>query len=130
MKRAYLIVVEPGDAKHAFGVQVPDLPGCFSAGDTFADALANAQEAVLLHLDDLARRKQEMPLPRSKIKAPKDCVVAAVMVDLNDLGGSERVNITLPKVLLKQIDRAAKRAGESRSGFLVHAALQRAGEAA
>ena len=28
------IAIEPGDNSHAYGVVVPDLPGCFSAGDT------------------------------------------------------------------------------------------------
>jgi predicted RNase H-like HicB family nuclease len=42
--------IETGDAKHVFGVVVPDLPGCFSAGDTLDDALINSREAILLHL--------------------------------------------------------------------------------
>lgn len=33
----YPIAVEPGDETHAFGVVVPDLPGCYSAGDTLED---------------------------------------------------------------------------------------------
>jgi hypothetical protein len=33
-----------------------------------------------------------------------------------------RVNFTLPKMTLKQIDKAAKKRGMSRSSFLVHAA--------
>ncbi|HET7925874.1 MAG TPA: type II toxin-antitoxin system HicB family antitoxin, partial [Rhodanobacteraceae bacterium] len=46
------IAIELGDAKHAYGVIVPDLPGCFSAGDTLEEAIANAEEAILLHLED------------------------------------------------------------------------------
>ena len=46
------IAIELGDAKHAYGVIVPDLPGCFSAGDTMEEAIANAEEAILLHLED------------------------------------------------------------------------------
>jgi predicted RNase H-like HicB family nuclease len=42
----YPIAIEPGDAKTAFGVAVPDLPGCFSAGDTLDEAIANAAEAI------------------------------------------------------------------------------------
>jgi len=49
----YPIAVETGDAKHAYGVVVPDLPGCFSAGDTLDEALTNSQEAILLHLEGL-----------------------------------------------------------------------------
>lgn len=37
------IAIERGDEDHAYGVVVPDLPGCFSAGDTF---LANVREAI------------------------------------------------------------------------------------
>ncbi|WP_260851368.1 type II toxin-antitoxin system HicB family antitoxin [Halomonas sp. C22] len=31
---------------HAYGIIVPDLPGCHSAGDSFEEALANAKEAI------------------------------------------------------------------------------------
>ena len=48
----YPIAIESGDAKHAYGV-VPELPGCFSAGDNLDEALTNALEAILLHLDRL-----------------------------------------------------------------------------
>ena len=49
----YPIAIESGDSKHAYGVVVPDLPGCFSAGDTLDEALTNAREAILLHLEGL-----------------------------------------------------------------------------
>lgn len=38
-----------------FGVTVPDLPGCFSAGETFDAALDSAVEAIDLHLEGLLR---------------------------------------------------------------------------
>ena len=34
----YPIVIESGSDTNAFGVVIPDLPGCFSAGDTLAQA--------------------------------------------------------------------------------------------
>ena len=42
--------------KSAFGVTIPDLPGCFSAGTTLDEALRNVQEAIEVHLhgEDLA----------------------------------------------------------------------------
>jgi predicted RNase H-like HicB family nuclease len=46
----YPIAIEIGDKRHAYGVAVPDLAGCFSAGDTLEEALGNSQEAILLHL--------------------------------------------------------------------------------
>ena len=36
-----------------YGVTVPDLPGCFSAGDTFDEALDSVREAIELHLEGL-----------------------------------------------------------------------------
>ncbi len=47
----YPIAIESGDADHAFGVVVPDLPGCFSAGDTLDAAIDNAREAIELWLE-------------------------------------------------------------------------------
>jgi predicted RNase H-like HicB family nuclease len=44
-------------------VVVPDLPGCFSVGDTLEEALGNSQEAILLHLERLLDDKQAIPKP-------------------------------------------------------------------
>jgi hypothetical protein len=50
---------------------------------------------------------------------------ALVDVDLSKLSGkSKRINITLPERILSQIDTFASQVGESRSGFLAHAALE------
>lgn len=37
-----------------FWVEFPDLPGCFTQGDTFEEAFSYAQEALGLYLDDEA----------------------------------------------------------------------------
>ena len=42
----YPIAIEPGDEGTAFGVVVPDLPGCFSAGDSIDEAIINAEQAI------------------------------------------------------------------------------------
>ena len=59
----YLIAIEPGDAEHAFGVVVPDLPGCFSAGDTLDEAIANARDAVELWLEAVIEDGLDIPPP-------------------------------------------------------------------
>ena len=46
----YFIAIEPGTDDTAFGVVVPDLPGCFSSGDTLEEAIDNANEAAKLWL--------------------------------------------------------------------------------
>jgi predicted RNase H-like HicB family nuclease len=59
----YPIAIETGDVEHAYGVVVPDLPGCFSAGDTLDEALANSREAILLHMEGLLDDGQPFPKP-------------------------------------------------------------------
>ena len=43
----YAVTVEPGSQNTAWGVVVPDLPGCFSAGDTLEEAVTAWIETAL-----------------------------------------------------------------------------------
>jgi predicted RNase H-like HicB family nuclease len=125
----YPIAIEVGDKKHAYGVVVPDLPGCFSAGDTLEEALSNAQEAILLHLEGLLDDQQAFPVPSplaglQRKRDFKGWTWAVVDVDLSELGDkAARINITLPQRILRAVDAHAKRSGETRSGFLARAAI-------
>ena len=47
-----------------YGVTVPDLPGCFSGGDTFDDALDSIMEAIELHREALIEGGFSIPAPR------------------------------------------------------------------
>ncbi len=111
-----------------FGVTVPDLPGCFSAGDTFDEALDSVVEAIELHLEGLAEDGGDIPVPRAIAEHRAnadfaDGVWAAVEVDVSRFDGrAEKINITLPRRLLAKIDSYAKAHGETRSGFLADAA--------
>ena len=126
----YPVAIETGDAKHAFGVVVPDLPGCFSAGDTLDDALTNSREAILLHLEGLVDYGQPFPAPTPiellrKKRNYRGWTWAVVDVDASELGDkAARINITLPQRILRAIDAHAKKQGETRSGFLARAALE------
>ena len=125
----YVIAIEPGDKKHAFGVAVPDLPGCFSAGDTLDEAVANAREAVELWLETVIDDGLPVPEPQplSKHQANPEFagwIWAVIAVDLASLSDKvERINITLPARVLRRIDQAARQAGETRSAYLARRAL-------
>jgi predicted RNase H-like HicB family nuclease len=132
----YVVAVEKGNKKHSYGVVVPDLPGCFSAGDSLDEALSNSKEAILLHLEGLMDERLEVPAPKSieahqKSRAYQGWIWAVVEVDMTELDDkTERINITLPRKVLRVIDAAAKRNGESRSGYLARVgieAMRRAG---
>jgi len=125
----YPIAIEPGDDTHAWGVVAPDLPGCFSAGDTLDEAIANASEAITLWIETVLDDGSDIPKPGS-VSAHREnpefagWIWALAEVDpalLEDQ--TERVNITLPRRVLARLDAKARAAGESRSGFIAHLAL-------
>ena len=84
----FLIAIHK-DPDSDYGVTVPDLPGCFSAGSTFAEALTMAKEAIELYLDSMLDDGKELPTPSVEIdtfrKDPNfaDAIWALVKVELN-----------------------------------------------
>jgi predicted RNase H-like HicB family nuclease len=59
------IAIEPGDARRAWGVVVPDLPGCFAAADKGIDeAIANAREAIATWIDAVLDDGGTIPVPQ------------------------------------------------------------------
>lgn len=59
-----LPVVLHKDPDSVYGVTIPDIPGCFSAGATVAQALDNTREALALHFEGLVADGD--PLPEAK----------------------------------------------------------------
>jgi antitoxin HicB len=59
--RTFVVVLEPDAEEGGFVVRVPALPEIVTEGDTEADALAMAEDAIRLVLDDRAARGQPMP---------------------------------------------------------------------
>ena len=126
----YPIAIEPGTDTTAFGVIVPDLPGCFSAGDTLDEALAGAEEAAAAWIDAALDAGRAIPQPSSldQLRANRDFAgwtVGVITIDPALLDDTiERVNITLPRRVLKRLDALARAAGESRSGFIAQLTVE------
>lgn len=125
----YAIAIETGTDTQAYGVVVPDLPGCFSAGDTLDEAMLNAKEAIELWLEVAIDDGLAVPEPQTLAvhqaqRGFKGWTWGLVTVDIASLSDkAERINITLPSRVLRRIDQAAKNAGESRSGYIARRAL-------
>jgi predicted RNase H-like HicB family nuclease len=124
----YPVVIHK-DKSSDYGVTVPDLPGCFSAGDTLEDAMTQAVEAIECHLEGLLFDGDVIPEAQS-VEVHRNNrdfaggTWALVTVDLSKLASkAKRVNITLPERVLALVDEQAKREGESRSGLLARAVL-------
>lgn len=51
------------DPNSDYGVTVPDLPGCFSAGKTLNEAIINAKEAIECHIEGMLIDGESIPTP-------------------------------------------------------------------
>jgi len=126
----FVIAIEPGNEEQAFGVVIPDLPGCFSAGDTLDEAIENAREAIDLWCETtITDDAKELPSPaplsvHQSSSEYSGWIWAVVEVPIERyFGPAEKINITLPRRVLARVDDYTKAHGESRSGFLTRVAL-------
>jgi predicted RNase H-like HicB family nuclease len=118
----------------AYGVVVPDLPGCTSAGKTIDQAYRNAIEAVRLWVEDAEASGEKLPRQRALEALRSDSDVAAALAAgaavvlipvLRDSGRSVRANLSLDAGLLEAIDEAADAHGLTRSAFIATAAREK-----
>jgi predicted RNase H-like HicB family nuclease len=119
------------DEGSVFGVTVPDVPGCHSWGDTIEQALANTQEAIYSHVETLIELGEAADIRVSNIddlrknESYAGAIWAGVDIDETRVDSKpERVNVSLPRFVLKRIDDFTKEHHETRSGFLARAALR------
>jgi predicted RNase H-like HicB family nuclease len=125
----YLAIVD--GAGDAWGVVIPDFPGCHGAGATPADAVADATRALREFAADIVASGEAIPSPSSweaiTAAAERDGFTGArVYVPLLlDRMRPVRANISLDAGLLEEIDRAAAEHGLTRSAFLASAAREK-----
>ncbi|HXG29419.1 MAG TPA: type II toxin-antitoxin system HicB family antitoxin [Nevskiales bacterium] len=120
------------DRNSDYGVEFPDFPGCVTAGATLDEARKQAQEALAFHVEGMLEDGDPIPEPSTldQLAAREDlrhAVPFLVELDLARLSGpAQRINITVPERALRRIDAAARKLGETRSAYLVRAALKQA----
>ena len=126
----YIPVVIFNDAASVYRVNVPDIQGVHSWGDSVEDALNNVRAAITSHIETLLELGEPVVITPSKIEALQDYpehaggIWALVHLDLEKLDSKpERINISLPRFVLNKIDRYAAARQETRSGLLSRAAL-------
>lgn len=127
----YPIAIEPGNDTTSWGVVVPDIEGCFSAGDTLDEAIANAKEAIEGQLEVMLDHFGKEPQPASTVQRWAESgefdgwIWGVVEIDTSKFSGKvERFNVSLPARLVALIDE--KVSGDpvyrSRSAFLAASA--------
>lgn len=123
--RQYVALIHK-DSGSDFGVSLPDLPGCVTAGATLDEARDMASEALAFHIEGLTEDDEAIPEPPTLEAIMADAVnrdgVAILVAAPERIAKSIRVNVTLPEDVLQAIDRHAEAHGMTRSGFLASAA--------
>ena len=123
-------VVVHKEPDSVYGVTVPDLPGCFSAGDTLDEALENTKEAIECHIEGLLMDNEFFPIPQAIEKHYQnpdysDGIWKSVRVDILKISGNSKpIEVTLPEKILFQLDTYAKKQGDTRSNLLVQATIE------
>jgi len=110
-----------------FGVSFPDFPGCVTAGRTLDEARRMAVEALTLHVRGMLEDGEEIPRPSTLDELADDRAMkgaVAVLIPLQAVEKTVRVNITARQSQLEQIDRLAKEAGLTRSAYIVQSATR------
>lgn len=117
------------DPDSSYGVSFPDMPGCFSAGETLDEATHNATDGLASYVRWLKADGDPVPSPRSvdEIMADPELAedrVGAIMAAIplvRDLGSTTRINVSLDLGLLEAIDSEARERGQTRSAFIASA---------
>lgn len=114
------------DKKSDFGVSFPDFPGCITAGKTLEEARSMAGEALLLHIRGMLEDGEAVPEPSTIDDIAKDPALknaVAFLVNAN-IEKTVRINITARESQIKRIDQLARRAGMSRSAYMVQSSVE------
>lgn len=123
MQHFYAIVHK--DEGSAYGVEFPDLPGCYSAADDLDDVPRNAREALSLWFED---QEEVAASSLDDIRAGAEDALAsgAFLIAVPHIarkGKLVRANISMDQSVLDAIDEAAKQRKQTRSAFLADAAM-------
>jgi antitoxin HicB len=59
--RRYTVLLTPDPDEGGYAVRVPSLPGLHTQGDTYEEAMANAREAIIFHLECLEAEGEQIP---------------------------------------------------------------------
>jgi predicted RNase H-like HicB family nuclease len=140
MKYAIIFFSERNDG--VYQVSVPDLPGCSVNADSIDKGLEIISQAIKSHLAILAEYGEKIPSALSIDKHRQQYSIenphtysqafwAIVDIDITAyLGKSHKINVTLPELLIKQIDDRVSRSSsyKTRSGFIASACLVELGK--
>ncbi len=131
----YAIVFSLNEEELNYQVAVPDLPGCALTSKSIDLGLEEITKAIKSHLSILAEYGEKIPNAGSIEVHRKNYMLAnphtfsqafwaIVNIDVSPyLGKSHKINVTLPELLITQIDDKVSKSSDykTRSGFIATA---------
>ena len=138
----YAIVFSSEQNSELYQVSVPDLPGCSVSVESIDSGIEKISESIKSHLSILAEYGEKIPTALSVEKHRQEYAIenphthsqafwAIVDIDITAyLGKSHKVNVTLPELLINQIDERVSKSSDykTRSGFIASACLVELGK--
>lgn len=83
MEKKYIALIRKENDTD-YWVDIPDLPGCISSGETEDEAMANFEEAFAFHLEGMREDGLPLPNPRSKdevLAAETESYIKAYLIE-------------------------------------------------
>jgi len=129
MKYPVLITSNKVDTGYTFSIL--DLPGCQVNSDSIDGGMLNIEEEIASHLNILAEYGESIPHAKSidyHIKTSTELCPIWAVIDFDIvpyLGKSHKINVTLPELLIRQIDDRVSKSPtyKTRSGFIASACV-------
>jgi len=113
----------------SYKIEVPDLPGCNASASSIEEGFKAIKHAITSHLMILAEYGEKIPNGSEIAEFEgmhSKAIWGIIEIDITPyLGRSHKINVTLPELLIKQIDdRVTKSENyKSRSGFIASACI-------
>ncbi len=131
----YALVFTQQEKTSNYQVSVPDLPGCAVVSKTIDAGIDEVTKAIKSHLSILAEYGEKVPNSLGLESHRKNYMTenphtfsqafwAIVNIDITPyLGKSHKINVTLPELLISQIDDKVSKSADykTRSGFIASA---------
>ena len=138
----YAIVFSNIQNTGQYQVVVPDLPGCSISAESIDSGLEKISQSIKSHLAILAEYGEKIPSALTVEKHRQQYAIdnphtysqafwAIIDIDISAyLGKSHKINVTLPELLIKQIDERVSKSSayKTRSGFIASACLVELGK--
>jgi predicted RNase H-like HicB family nuclease len=114
------------DRRSDYGVSFPDFTGCVTAGKSLEEARELAVEALTLHIAGMVEDGEALPEPSTLDELARDPAMKGAVAFLVSAEAPEktvRVNITARESQIEAIDKLARKAGMTRSAYMVQSAV-------